>query len=146
MPETQDNFVLSDLFRNVLKSMTKEWNKRMVGNLSFSQFRMLFKLSSRGKQKVSELAESLCITSGAITGAADKLIARGFVERTRDEDDRRVVYIAITPQGEEIVQQIHEGQRETIAMFFDELPKEDIDHLIRIFNQTLKNIERHQKE
>ncbi|WP_258207696.1 MarR family winged helix-turn-helix transcriptional regulator [Paenibacillus radicibacter] len=118
----------------------------MTQNLSFSQFRMLLKLSSKGKQKVSELANMLCLTSGAITGAADKLIVRGLIQRTRDEEDRRVVYIEITPEGEEIVQEIQEGQRETIAMFFDELPQEDTDHLIRIFSQALENIERHQKE
>ncbi|MCE5168407.1 MarR family transcriptional regulator [Paenibacillus profundus] len=137
---------LSTLFRLLLKRMTQEWNKRMIANLSFSQFRILYKLNEGGKKKVSELAEALCITSGAITGGTDKLIKEGLAERKRAEDDRRVVYIYITDKGRDIVQMMLERQKETISMFFESLPNEDVGHLKRIFTQILENTEGQSKE
>jgi DNA-binding MarR family transcriptional regulator len=102
---------------------------------------MLFKLDHHGPQRVSQLAEALCITAGAVTGAADRLLSEGYIERTRDEDDRRVVYIQITDQGKSIVEKVLDSQKETITMFFDRLPDEDIKHLKRILSTVLLEID-----
>jgi DNA-binding MarR family transcriptional regulator len=43
------------------------------------------------------LAEATGLTTGAITGAIDRLERAGFVERRRDDADRRKVIVAGTP-------------------------------------------------
>lgn len=53
-----------------------------------------------------QLGEQLGLTSGAVTTAVDRLVARGFAERTRDENDarRRVIRLrrrATTELGRE---------------------------------------------
>ncbi|CAH0121183.1 HTH-type transcriptional regulator MhqR [Paenibacillus sp. CECT 9249] len=145
MPESE-LMKLSSIFRSLIKMMTQEWNKRMVHNLTFSQCRVLFRLHSIGPMKVSELADALSFTSGAITGITDKLIAAGFAVRTRAEDDRRVVYVEITPKGKEALDEIQEKQQEMIAVFFEWLSDEDRQHLTRIFTQILDKVEEYQKE
>ena len=40
------------------------------------------------------------------TRLTDKLIAKGLVERERCEDDRRVVYVRISPKGLEMLDQV----------------------------------------
>ncbi|MFF2093295.1 MarR family winged helix-turn-helix transcriptional regulator [Paenibacillus sp. NPDC058174] len=142
MDRSAELIAFSGQFRSVLRSINQEWNKRMTHNLSYTQFKMMFRLHLEGKLKVSELAESMGLTSGAITGVADKLVAEDYVMRERATDDRRVVYIEITPKGKLMIEELLDSQRETILSLFTRLPDEDIQHLKRIFAQLIANIEK----
>jgi len=136
-------FEVSAMFRMLLKNLSQEWNKISAKeyNLTFPQFQVLYTLKMRGSLKVSELAETLALTSPAITSLTDKLITGGYVERERAENDRRVVYTTITEKGQEMIAKVIEDQKEMIQVFFDMLSEEDIEHLRRIFSSMLLDID-----
>lgn len=134
-------FEVSSLFRNLLKNISHEWNKR-GGVLSLPQFRALYVLSKDGPQMVSQLAHTLCITPAAIIGITDKLLAEGYVRKERAEKDRRVVYISLTDKGEATVQEAYLERSETFNSFFKMLPEEDIEHLRRIFGTMLAHLDK----
>lgn len=48
------------------------------------------------------IAETL-VTSGTMTTRVDRLIDRGFVQRRRDQRDRRGVLVQLTPAGRDVV-------------------------------------------
>lgn len=48
------------------------------------------------KKTTSEVAKELSITVGTLTTAINKLVKKGYVERIRSEDDRRVVKLGLT--------------------------------------------------
>ncbi|WP_234340309.1 MarR family winged helix-turn-helix transcriptional regulator [Gorillibacterium timonense] len=123
---------LSSMFRTFLKGVSQEWNKHGY-SMNQTQFRVLYMLHKHGPQNVSQLACCLTLTSAAITGATDYLLSGGYVEKTRDEDDRRVVTISLSDKGEKLVKEFLENQREVIEAHFKVLSEEDIQHLKRIF-------------
>lgn len=45
------------------------------------------------------------------TRLSDKLLAKGLVERERCEEDRRVVYIRITPKGMDLLEKLDQVMR-----------------------------------
>lgn len=57
-------------------------------------------LGFHGRRTMRTLAEEAGVAAATMTGIVDKLVARGLVERHRREDDRRVVEVTLTPQGE----------------------------------------------
>ncbi|GAA3403758.1 MarR family winged helix-turn-helix transcriptional regulator [Paenibacillus hodogayensis] len=147
MPETGNELLeLSSMFKSLVKKMTHEWNRRMSDSFTMTHFRTLYILNAKGPQKAADLAETLCVTSGAITGLADKLIARQLLERQRSEDDRRVVYLSITQEGKDVLEQLLNKQRELISLLFQGLPKEDVEHLKRIFTIMLEHMDQLEKE
>ena len=107
------------MFRAALKNISQEWNKSSAGkyNLSFPQFQVLYVLKMRGPLKVSELAEVLSLTPPAITGLTDKLVAEGYLQKERAEDDRRVVNITLLEPGLEIIKKVKKDQKEMIQGF-----------------------------
>ncbi|WP_136605217.1 MarR family winged helix-turn-helix transcriptional regulator [Paenibacillus dokdonensis] len=143
MAKSELLFEVSAMFRTLLKNLSQEWNKKSAKtySLTFPQFQVLYTLKIRGSLKVSELAEALALTSPAITSLTDKLIAAGYVQRERAEEDRRVVYTMITEKGYEIIAKIAEDQKEMIQVFFNMLSEEDIQHLRRIFSSMLLDID-----
>jgi len=143
VPQRADTQILElgNLFRAFMKRVSQGWNKQVDSGMSIAQYRMLIILKSGEPQKVSQVAEKLCITSGAITGVADKLIQSGLLERKRAEDDRRVVYMQLTPKGRKFIDTTMEMQKESIDELFAVLPEEDIQHLKRIFAKLMDKSE-----
>ena len=53
--------------------------------------------------RISDLAERLQIQHHSAVELVDRLAARGLVNRVLGEDDRREVYVRLTPRGETIL-------------------------------------------
>jgi len=131
---------LLELFYSVLRKMKKEWHKQLY-EINPTQYLILKALIHGGPQKATELAETLQITPGAITGASDKLVSEGYAERKGAKEDRRVVYLEITDKGKQLTASLIENQNKVMAKFFEGLPEEDIDHLIRIYHIISDNLD-----
>ena len=56
---------------------------------------------------MSEVAGKLEITVGTLTTAINRLVKKGYVERERKEEDRRIVRIRLTKKGQ-LVHRLHE--------------------------------------
>jgi DNA-binding MarR family transcriptional regulator len=141
MPQRQELLKLEDVFRLVLKKLSYTWKKNVDSDISRTQFLILDRLFSEGSQKVSDLAEALHITCGAVTGNCDKLIKSGLSTRTRDEQDRRVVFMEITSQGQKIMEEVKKQRNRIIECLFKDFTEEDRENLTRLFSHMLTNLE-----
>lgn len=110
--------------------------------LNITQFKTLRTLSKNGPQNVSQIAAALGITSAAITGVTDQLIAEDYVNKERAKDDRRVVHITITQKGEATIKEVQERHQELMESYFKILPDEDIEHLRRIFAVIISDLDK----
>jgi DNA-binding MarR family transcriptional regulator len=68
-------------------------------DLTFPQAHMLRLLEPGRPLSMSALAERLVCDASNVTGLADRLEARGLVERQTSAGDRRVKALSITPAG-----------------------------------------------
>lgn len=71
-----------------------------------NQLVLLLQLKINGIMKVTEIAEVFSLTPGAITSMVDKLEKLRLIQRVRELEDRRVVNIMLTPDGEVKVQEV----------------------------------------
>lgn len=69
--------------------------------ISLQTFEVLLRIarSEYGRVTMSELADSVAITTGGVTRLADRLEKDGLVQRVNCPSDRRVTYLALTEQG-----------------------------------------------
>jgi DNA-binding MarR family transcriptional regulator len=71
-----------------------------------AQLHILYTLQRNGEMPMSRLAEILNVSLSNATGLIDRIEERGFVERTRVPEDRRVVKISVTPEGLRMLDEI----------------------------------------
>ena len=71
--------------------------------LSLAQYQLLEALRAAPRLPVSELAASAGVAPPTATKMLDALVRDGLAERTPSKQDRRVVHVALTPQGREAV-------------------------------------------
>ena len=83
--------------------------------LTFAQAHALRLLDPESPLPMSALAERLLCDASNVTGIADRLEARGLVERRAGEGDRRVKTLALTPAGSELRDRVHELMAEPPA-------------------------------
>jgi DNA-binding MarR family transcriptional regulator len=67
--------------------------------ISGPQLLCLTVLYETGRIPINQLADEVCLSSGTLTGILDRLEIKGFVTRTRSTEDRRKIYLDITPAG-----------------------------------------------
>jgi MarR family transcriptional regulator, organic hydroperoxide resistance regulator len=67
--------------------------------LTYSQYLVLLVLWETDTQSVTAIGERLALDSGTLTPLLKRLETAGFVSRTRDETDERVVRISLTTKG-----------------------------------------------
>ncbi|HMU36872.1 MAG TPA: MarR family transcriptional regulator [Marmoricola sp.] len=74
--------------------------------LTFARFELLRLLgfARSGSMPMARMGTLLQVHPTSITSAVDRLVAQGYVERLRREEDRRVVLAAITDLGWEVVE------------------------------------------
>ncbi|WP_448521299.1 MarR family winged helix-turn-helix transcriptional regulator, partial [Pseudothermotoga sp.] len=66
----------------------------------------LFYLIKYGPCKMKELADALSMTKANVTHLIDTLEKKGFVKRTPDESDRRVIQLCVTQHGERVYNEL----------------------------------------
>ena len=104
----------------------------VTGDLTTSQFGVLETLYHLGPLCQGQISAKLLKSSGNVTLVLDNLEKRGLVERKREQADRRMVRIYLTPQGEELIAQIFPRQAAAITAQFDVLTDHEQTELGRL--------------
>lgn len=68
-------------------------------DISFSQWRVLMCLRDGIANTAADISRELAHDKGSMTRLLDQLEERGFLARERDGEDRRIVFLALTPAG-----------------------------------------------
>lgn len=82
------------------------------------------------------LSEVTGLTTGAITHILDRLERRGFIERLRDERDRRKVYVRVLPESMEPLVPRYEEIGRTYMQLVEEYGENDLELICEYLEKT----------
>jgi DNA-binding MarR family transcriptional regulator len=102
--------------------------------LTFSQWTALVALHS-GVTTAGDLAHNICHDAGSLTRLIDQLAERGFVLRDRSATDRRVVTLALTPHGRELVERMAPKVMDLWNGLLSGFSHDEIDTLIALLKR-----------
>lgn len=92
---------------------------------SLTDFAVLEVLLHKGDLPVNEIGEKVLLTSGSITTAIQRLEKKKWVERKRDEGDRRVVRVSLTDSGRMLIESSFGEHAERLDELFSVLSDEE---------------------
>lgn len=102
--------LLPELSKAIQQSMPASVRHEGV---STAQVKAMVHLAEYGPQTMGDLAAGLRITTPSATGLVNPLADMGFVVRERSEEDRRVVWVRLSDEAEQMAEQIlHERNAE----------------------------------
>lgn len=111
--------------------------------LTSHQWRPLLLIHYKGIDTPAELARSLCVDTGAVTRTLDRLEAKGFVQRERDSEDRRVVKIVLTDTGMAATSRILPIIADTLNLHLQGFSDDEFRMLVSLLKRMIANGENH---
>ncbi|MFE2755445.1 MarR family winged helix-turn-helix transcriptional regulator [Actinosynnema sp. NPDC059335] len=100
-------------------------------------FRLMFKLWILGPTQPARLADLSGTTRSAMSNLINTLERAGLVERTRDGQDRRVVFVALTEEGHAAVTRVFPRQNGREARWFAVLNDEERAHMVELIRRVV---------
>jgi DNA-binding MarR family transcriptional regulator len=107
-----------------------------------SQYNILRILRGEGKPMPSlEIGERMIQVVPAMTGLIDRLEKQSLVRRERCLEDRRVIFIVLTEQGEQLLAKLDEPVVELHRALLGHLSKSELAELSRLLEKARQKIQ-----
>lgn len=123
--------LLDELTSHTPAGVMRHMRRWPSGPLSLVHLNVLMVLAEDGGLPMRVLAESLDVSQASATGIVDRMEQRGLVERRRDDEDRRVIRVALTDAGRQLIAGLASERRGHLAALLDGLTDEELDGLLR---------------
>ena len=131
--------ILSRLFITTYKIEEKATVKESGRRLSISELHVLREIGVGRSKSMSQVAQGLKISVGALTTAINKLEDKGYVQRRRNSEDKRIVNIELTKRGERAFERNEAFHRDMIGAAIGDLSHEERAILLK----ALKKLDKH---
>jgi len=110
------------------------------GVITLPQYIILDILASAGPLKMKDIAKAQQITLPAVTGMVDRLVALRMVRRIPDENDRRVIFIAISQSGKKVLESVKNARKKIIEQMFSGLSDAERKTYLAIIRKVEKKL------
>ncbi len=125
------NQLLVKHFKNIMEIEEKYLITPEFKDISVNDMHIIEAIGIDESKNMSMVAKMVSVTVGTLTIAINSLVKKGYVNRVRSEQDRRVVYISLTPKGERAYRHHEEFHRQMILATIDGLSEEETKILVK---------------
>jgi DNA-binding MarR family transcriptional regulator len=125
---------VSRLSRLVDRRLAANFARFGIENWMYDVLATLRRAGEPYELTAGDLVRQSMVTTGAITNRIDRLEARGFVERGR-ADDRRKVIVRLTARGRDLVDEVvgeHLATERQILAALSPRQQQELAHLLRL--------------
>ncbi len=106
-----------------------QWRDISELRATTGQIRLLRILITQQRCTMQELADQLDVAAPTATAMVKRLLAQGFIERVRDEQDWRVVWISPTERGQHAVALYDQFRRASLQRRLAQLDSAELAQL-----------------
>jgi len=128
-------------FRSILRRFERFTNaqlKNCGARVTLAQCLVLLEIDESGQLTMSQLASRLRLDNSTLSRTVEGLVQRRVVERVREAQDRRVVRVRLTPEGDDVCRSIHEENDEHYLRVFDRIPESRRGAVIKNFETLVQ--------
>ncbi|MDE6738688.1 MAG: MarR family transcriptional regulator [Lachnospiraceae bacterium] len=119
------NDVLVRLFRNVNAIEERAMRTEEYKDVTTNDMHVIEAIGMEGARNMTSVARSLEVTTGTLTIAINSLVKKGYVDRVRSEEDRRVVLISLSEKGRRAYLHHRRFHEQMIESVVEELTEEE---------------------
>lgn len=137
------NEVLVKLFRSINAIEEQAIKTDEFRDVTTNDMHVIEAIGTGQNKNMSSVAKSLSVTTGTLTISVNSLVKKGYVERVRSEEDRRVVLISLTPKGRNAYEHHRKFHADMINTIVSELSEEEkvvLEKALSRFNQYFKGM------
>ena len=119
------NEVLVKLFRDINTLEERAIRTEEYQDVTSNDMHVIEAIGPEGTKNMTSVARELEVTTGTLTISVNSLVKKGYVDRTRSEEDRRVVLISLSDKGQKAYLHHRRFHEEMIDAVLKDLTEEE---------------------
>lgn len=133
MDRAYDTFheVLVKLFNEIMDIEAKAIITPEFQDITNNDMHVIEAIGIGEPRNMSSVAKILSVTVGTLTIAINNLVKKGYVNRTRSGEDRRVVLISLTEKGAKAFNHHKKFHEEMTEALIRDLSQDEVNALVR---------------
>lgn len=142
------NEVLVKLFRSINNIEEQAIRTGEYKEVTANDMHVMEAIGTDVPKNMSAVARTLMVTTGTLTISVNSLVKKGFVDRVRSEEDRRVVLVSLTEKGKKAHEHhrlFHEHMIESIVEQLTEEEKKVLEKALNNMNRFFTEIQQRPK-
>ncbi|MCM1266863.1 MAG: MarR family transcriptional regulator [Bacteroidales bacterium] len=132
------NEVLVKLFRDINTLEERAIRTDEYKDVTANDMHVMEAIGPEGAKNMSSVARELEVTTGTLTISVNALVRKGYVNRSRSEEDRRVVLVSLSEKGKKAYLHHQKFHQEMIEAVLKDLSEEEQ----RVLEQALHKLTR----
>lgn len=133
-------------FRGLIRRFERELfmqnTESCCNGVTLAQCHTLLEIENKGKESLTELANTLGLDKSTISRTVDCLVNVGLVDRSIPVENRRMATLQLTDAGKKVCQSINDNNdqyfEEILAVLNDQEKEELIRHLDKILGRMME--------
>lgn len=123
------NDILVNLFNEIMDIEERALITSEYKDISVKDMHVIEAVGIGNPRNMSAVAKSLSVTVGTLTIAMNNLVKKGYVNRVRSEEDRRVVLVSLSEKGEQAYHHHRIFHERMVMSVLEDLNKEETESL-----------------
>ena len=132
------NDVLVHLFNEILDLEERALITPEYKDISVNDMHIIDAVGIQQQKNMSTVARTLGVTVGTLTIAVNNLVKKGYIQRMRNQEDRRVVLISLTEKGEKAYRHHQNFHEKMVLAVLKDLNVEETESLTRALTKLQK--------
>ena len=132
MEKAYDTFndVLVNLFNEIMDIEARAIITPEFKDITNNDMHVIEAVGIGEPRNMSAVAKLLSVTVGTLTIAVNNLVKKGYIERVRSKEDRRVVLVSLTEKGKKAYQHHKRFHEEMVQSLLKGLSDQEISTLV----------------
>jgi DNA-binding MarR family transcriptional regulator len=132
----QDVLGSAHIFSSAVNDLMQDRLHAAIGEqLTFSQLKLAKLIARAEAYNISQVATFLNVSNAAASKAVDRLVRRGLLRRSEAEADRRAVELALTDEGQRLLDEYEKVTRETLEEVFSGISADGLRRTADLLDQ-----------
>jgi len=125
------NDYLVTIFNEVLMIEEEALRGSQFRDISIKEMHTIEAIGMYRKHTTTQVANKLGVTVGTLTVSVNNLVRKGYVERVRNDRDRRVVKLGLTRKGRLLYRLHDKFHRDMVKETIDEMEEDEMATLVK---------------
>jgi len=138
------NYFFVHIFNQILSWEESSFKEMGLSDLSLRELHVIEAVSSlegSGKNSMAEVARYLKLSPASLTTAVNVLVKKQYLEREYSPNDRRVIFVRLTPKGVEANVRYLGFVKDMIREVGDDLDEQTADRMIEFIYKLSEYLE-----
>lgn len=139
------NEVFVTVFKNIMGIEERAIRSEEYMNATLNDMHVMEAIGDGQPKNMTSVAKALSVTTGTLTISVNSLVKKGFVERVRSEEDRRVVLVSLTARGKRLYERhrsFHQDMVKSIVGGLSDEEKIILEKVLSNLNQYFKALQK----